>query len=137
MRSDLGPGGTIRVEIDGVGISWWQRRSADGVPVYMHGGNYAGQSSGFFFVPERGFAMTLLDSARGCAIHTTLARGERYTSLETKVNFIRPITSDTGRVRCEASVVHRGERIPAHPRSCANIAHAARFRDGAAAAAGL
>ena len=46
MRSDLGPGGTIRVEIDGVGVSWWQRRTAEGVPVYMHGGNWDGQSSG-------------------------------------------------------------------------------------------
>jgi hypothetical protein len=65
MRSDLGPGGTIRVEIDGVGVSWWQRPTAEGVPVYMHGGNWAGQSSGFFFVPERGFAMTLLTNSTG------------------------------------------------------------------------
>ena len=58
-----------------------------------------------------GFAMTLLDSAMGVAIHTTLARGERYTTLETKVNFVRPILADTGPVRCEATVVHRGRRV--------------------------
>lgn len=62
-------------------------------------------------VVHGGFAMTLLDSALGCAVHTTLARGERYTSLETKVNFVRPITADTGRVRCEATVVHRGRTV--------------------------
>ena len=62
-------------------------------------------------VVHGGFAMTLLDSALGCAIHTTLARGERYTSLETKVNFVRAITSDTGRVRCEATVIHRGRTV--------------------------
>jgi uncharacterized protein (TIGR00369 family) len=62
-------------------------------------------------VVHGGFAMTLLDSALGCAVHTTLARGERYTSLETKVNFVRPITARTGRVRCEATVIHRGRRI--------------------------
>ena len=58
-----------------------------------------------------GYAMTLLDSAMGCAIHSTLAAGESYTTLEVKTNFIRPITADTGRVRCEGTVVHRGSRI--------------------------
>ncbi|HVH64180.1 MAG TPA: PaaI family thioesterase [Candidatus Dormibacteraeota bacterium] len=57
------------------------------------------------------FAMALLDSALGCAIHSTLAAGEGYTTVETKVNFIRPITIETGRVRCEGSIVHRGARI--------------------------
>jgi uncharacterized protein (TIGR00369 family) len=62
-------------------------------------------------VVHGGFAMTLLDSALGCAVHTTLSRGERYTSLETKVNFVRPITEHTGRVRCEGTVVHRGRTV--------------------------
>ena len=58
-----------------------------------------------------GWAMTLLDSAMGCAVHTTLAVGERYTTLEVKANFVRPITIDTGRVRCEGVVVHRGGTV--------------------------
>jgi uncharacterized protein (TIGR00369 family) len=58
-----------------------------------------------------GFAMTLLDSAMGCAIHSTLGVGELYTTLEVKVNFIRSMTTDTGRVRCEGTVIHRGGRI--------------------------
>ena len=62
-------------------------------------------------VVHGGFAMTLLDSALGCAVQTTLAQGEGYTSLETSVNFVRPITSETGSVRCEASILHRGGRI--------------------------
>jgi uncharacterized protein (TIGR00369 family) len=62
-------------------------------------------------VVHAGFAMTILDSAMGCAVHTTLAVGERYTTLETKVNFVRPITSETGPVRCEGLVVHRGGRV--------------------------
>jgi uncharacterized protein (TIGR00369 family) len=62
-------------------------------------------------VVHGGFAMTLLDSAMGCAIHTTLGLGEGYTSLETSVNFVRPITSETGVVRCEGKVLHRGGRI--------------------------
>ncbi len=58
-----------------------------------------------------GFAMTLLDSAMGVAVHTTLARGERYTTLETKVNFVPPLTLETGAVRCEGTVIHRGRRL--------------------------
>jgi len=58
-----------------------------------------------------GFAATLLDSALGCAVHTTLPAGVGYTSLELKVNFTRPITTETGRVLCEGKVVHRGSRV--------------------------
>ena len=58
-----------------------------------------------------GFAMALLDSAMGCAVHSTLEAGERYTTLEVKTNFVRPITVETGLVRCEGIVVHRGSSI--------------------------
>jgi uncharacterized protein (TIGR00369 family) len=58
-----------------------------------------------------GIALTLLDSAMGCAVHTTLERGVGYTTLEVKTNFVRPITADTGLIRCEGAVVHRGARI--------------------------
>jgi uncharacterized protein (TIGR00369 family) len=46
-----------------------------------------------------------------CAVHTTLAAGERYTTLELKVNFVRAMTVATGRVRAEGKVVHRGGTI--------------------------
>jgi uncharacterized protein (TIGR00369 family) len=62
-------------------------------------------------VVHGGFAMTMLDSAMGCAVHTTLDVGEAYTTLEAKVNFVRPITLDTGPVRCEGTVIHRGGKI--------------------------
>ena len=62
-------------------------------------------------VVHGGFAMALLDSAMGCAVHSTMKVGERYTTLEVKTNFVRPITLDTGRVRCEGTVIHRGGTI--------------------------
>lgn len=62
-------------------------------------------------VVHGGFAMTLLDSAMGCAVQTMLAVGEAYTSVETKVNFVRPITLTTGRVVCEGTLLHRGGTI--------------------------
>lgn len=55
-----------------------------------------------------GVALTLLDSAMGAAVHTTLAEGVAYTTLETKVNLVRAIRSDTGELRAEGRVVHRG-----------------------------
>lgn len=58
-----------------------------------------------------GWAMTLLDSALGCAVHTTLAKGEMFVSLDTSVRFVRAITPDTGQVRCIGRVQSRGRRI--------------------------
>jgi uncharacterized protein (TIGR00369 family) len=58
-----------------------------------------------------GLAATLLDSAMGCAVHSTLPAGTGYTTLELKVNFTRPITTETGRILCEGTVVHRGGRV--------------------------
>ncbi len=58
-----------------------------------------------------GFAMTLLDSALACAIHSTLAKGEIYTTLEIKVNLVRPLTEATGIVRAEGRILHRGRTL--------------------------
>jgi uncharacterized protein (TIGR00369 family) len=55
-----------------------------------------------------GFALTILDSALGCAIHTLLPAGGRYTTTDTQVRFIRGMTKDTGTVRCEAVALHVG-----------------------------
>lgn len=55
-----------------------------------------------------GFFATLLDSACGCAVHSTLPAGVGYTSLEIKVAFLRPITADTGTVTAHGWVTKRG-----------------------------
>ena len=58
-----------------------------------------------------GWAATLLDSALACAVHTTMAKGEAYTTAEFKVNLTRPITPKTGEVVCEGRVIHRGRTL--------------------------
>jgi uncharacterized protein (TIGR00369 family) len=58
-----------------------------------------------------GFAATLLDSALGCAIFSTLAKGEAWTTLEMKYNLVRPLTKDTGPVRAEGRLIHRGRTV--------------------------
>jgi CubicO group peptidase (beta-lactamase class C family) len=65
MRANAGPGGTLVAEIDGFGLSFGLRRTAEGVRVVIHGGSWPGQHSGFFFVPERDFAMTMLTNSDG------------------------------------------------------------------------
>jgi uncharacterized protein (TIGR00369 family) len=62
-------------------------------------------------VVHGGLISTLCDSALGCAIHTMLSAGTGYTTLELHVNFVRPLTRDTGLVRCEANVLHVGRRM--------------------------
>ncbi len=61
-------------------------------------------------VVHGGYAATLLDSAMGCAVHATLPRGAAYTTLTLETKFVRPIARETGVVRAEAEVVHRGRR---------------------------
>jgi len=58
-----------------------------------------------------GWALTLIDSAATCAAHSLLPAGATSTTVETKANFSRPITKDSGRVRAEGRVVSRGRRI--------------------------
>src|SRR5271170_496150 len=58
-----------------------------------------------------GWALTLIDSVAACAAQTLLPAGSGYTTIETKANFSRPITQDTGRVRAEGRVVSQGRQI--------------------------
>jgi len=58
-----------------------------------------------------GLASTLLDSAMGCAFVTTLDAGVGWTTLELKANFTRPLTVETGLVRCVGTVVHPGRTV--------------------------
>jgi uncharacterized protein (TIGR00369 family) len=55
-----------------------------------------------------GLTLTLLDSCMSCAIQTTLAKGEIYTTLEAKVNLTRAITKETGLLRATGRLIHRG-----------------------------
>ena len=59
-------------------------------------------------VVHGGLAMTLLDSAMGCCVHTRLAAGVGYTTLEAKVNMVRAITAKTGTIRATGKVIHLG-----------------------------
>ena len=58
-----------------------------------------------------GVFCTLLDSAMGCAVHTSLDRGQAYTTLELKVNIVKALTLNTPRVAATGQVISGGRRV--------------------------
>ena len=62
-------------------------------------------------IAHGGLAATLLDSALGCAINAMMPAGKIFTTLEMKVNYVRPIRGERGVVRCEGNVIHAGGRV--------------------------
>ncbi|MDQ3157137.1 MAG: PaaI family thioesterase [Actinomycetota bacterium] len=58
-----------------------------------------------------GTMCTLLDSVVGCAVHTTRPAGFGYTSVEIKVNYVRPVTHDSGVLTATGTVKKGGRRI--------------------------
>jgi len=76
------------------------RVTFQGTPAFAHYNPIGSVHGGWF--------CTLLDSAMGCAVHSTLPPGRGYTTLEVKVNMLRRLTAQTGPVRAEGRVVHVG-----------------------------
>lgn len=62
-------------------------------------------------IAHGGLAAALLDSALGCAINAMMPAGKIFTTLEMKINYVRPIMRERGVVRCEANVIHAGGRV--------------------------
>jgi len=62
-------------------------------------------------VVHGGFAMTLLDSCMACAVQSQTPDGSAYTTLEAKINLVRPVTSAVGKLRAIGRTIHVGSRI--------------------------
>ena len=58
-----------------------------------------------------GVFCTLLDSAMGCAVHSSLERGQAYTTLELKVNLVKALTVNTPRVAATGRMISAGRRV--------------------------
>jgi uncharacterized protein (TIGR00369 family) len=58
-----------------------------------------------------GWYATLLDSAMGCAVQSTLPAGKAYTTMEFRVNLVRPLTAGVPVVRAEGRIVHPGRQV--------------------------
>ena len=57
-----------------------------------------------------GLVCTLLDSVLGCAVQTTLPKGQGYTSLEIKISYLRPVMADTGQLTAVGIATKPGSR---------------------------
>ncbi len=62
-------------------------------------------------VVHGGLVCTLLDSAAGCALHTTLPQGKGYTSVEIKVSYLKAVRSTSGLLTATGTVVKSGSRV--------------------------
>jgi uncharacterized protein (TIGR00369 family) len=58
-----------------------------------------------------GAACTLLDTATGCALHTTLPEGVGFSTVEIKVNYLKAVTVASGTLTAVGTVVKAGSRI--------------------------
>jgi uncharacterized protein (TIGR00369 family) len=91
--------------------------SLDFIPVHMEPGLaiFQGKPQLRHYNPlgtvHGGWFCTLLDSAVGCAVHATLPAGKGYTTLELKVNMLRPLTDAVPLVRAEGKVIHAGRQV--------------------------
>ena len=76
---------------------------------------FAGEADGRYLNPvgtiHGGWVATLLDSCMTCAVHSTLPAGQACTTVELKINFVRPLSEATGTVRAEGKVIHGGKTI--------------------------
>ena len=58
-----------------------------------------------------GWIAAILDSAVGCAVHSTLPAGTGYTTVELKINYVRAVTLESGPLRAEGKVIHVGKQL--------------------------
>lgn len=92
-------------------------RTLDFLPIHMEPGVavFQGRPQRKHYNPlgtvHGGWYATLLDSAVACAVHTTLPAGKGYTTLELKLNMVRPLTDAVPLVRAEGKVVHAGRQV--------------------------
>src|SRR5215210_591844 len=89
----------------------------DFVPIHIEPGaaSFQGRPQRRHYNPlgtvHGGWFATLLDSAVGCAVHSTLPAGRSYTTAELKVNIVRPLTDKVPLVRATGRIIHLGTRM--------------------------
>ena len=92
-------------------------KTLDFVPIEVEAGRavFQGRPAFAYYNPigsvHGGWIATLLDSCIACAVHAALPAGKAYTTVELKINYVRPVTARVGLVRAEGKVIHLGSRM--------------------------
>jgi uncharacterized protein (TIGR00369 family) len=58
-----------------------------------------------------GYAATLIDTALGCAVQTKFDSNVGFGTVELKVNYVRKLVAETGRLLCIGTVIHAGRSM--------------------------
>ncbi len=104
MLDGLAPRPPISETLDFLLVSIEDGRATfQGRPLFKHYNPLGSVHGGWF--------ATLLDSALGCSVHTTMPAGRGYTTLEFKVNLVRALSDKVPLVRAIGHVVHRGRQV--------------------------
>lgn len=90
-------------------LNYWLTEAAPGRAVFEGEPNEAALNP--MGAVHGGWALTVVDSACGCAGLSVLEPGVGYTTIETKVNMVRAIQPGSGLYRCEARVLAQGRTI--------------------------
>jgi acyl-CoA thioesterase len=99
IREGIGVGASLGIEMESL---------AEGTAVYVLDPSPATINA--LFTVHGGVLVTLMDTAMGSAVFTTLDDGAYYATLEVKANFIRAARTDGKRLTCVANTTHVGRR---------------------------
>jgi uncharacterized protein (TIGR00369 family) len=58
-----------------------------------------------------GWAASILDTAMGISVLSSLDAHTRHVTVDIRINYLRPITMETGEVRAEGALIQGGRRI--------------------------
>ena len=76
---------------------------------------FEGNPSPRYYNPQMllhgGYVATLIDSTLGCAVQTKLPARTGYGTIELKVNYVRKVKAETGRLLCTGNVIHAGRTM--------------------------
>lgn len=118
MSDQPGPDGLQQLQAlqaRGVRVPIGETMGFDLVEVERGRAVFSGNPDGRVYNPlggvHGGYAATLLDSACGIAVHSQIAAGQGYTTLELKVSYLRGMTDASGPVRAEGRVISMGRRV--------------------------
>ena len=89
-------------------LNYWMESAEQGKVTFRGQPNFASMNP--LGAIHGGWFGTLLDSCMACAVQTTLPKGSGYTTLEYKINIIRPLFADSPPVLAIGNASHSGRR---------------------------
>ena len=90
-------------------MNFWLHEVAEGRVVFI--GEPGPEHLNPMGMVHGGWTMSILDSALGCAMHTSAEPGYGFVTLDTHVKFVKPVHPGQGQFRATGVLQTRGRRI--------------------------